>query len=85
MTNEERLNLALEEYEHWVEIHNGMIPPEDVEEYSKDSEQRYWLIQRAKLSMKLEEENETLSAALNDARKEIRVLKNKLEVRHERD
>lgn len=30
----------------------------------------------------LRQENETLSAALNDARKEIRVLKNKLEVRY---
>lgn len=42
-----------------------------------------FLIGQTARAIELREENETLSATNNDARKEIRVPKNKLEVRHE--
>lgn len=47
MTEQERLQKAKEEYSEWVEMHDGMVPSEDLQEFEEDAAQRWWLIQQA--------------------------------------
>ncbi|MEN2464930.1 hypothetical protein [Ornithinibacillus sp. JPR2-1] len=47
MTNQERLEKAKIEYREWVEMHDGMVPSEDLAEFEEDASQRRWLIQQA--------------------------------------
>lgn len=61
MEDQERLEKAKQEYKEWVEMHDGIVPSEDLKEFEEDANQRWWLIQQAEEKQELEERLETLS------------------------
>lgn len=65
--SEERLEEIVEEYEWHVE--NQLLPRTSDDNFE-------WLIERAKLSIELEQENEDLRFANENLLKEIQILKN---------
>lgn len=56
------LEKAKEEYHEWVEMHDGMVPSEDLKEFEKDAAQRWWLVQQAEEKIQLEERVKELEA-----------------------
>lgn len=47
MTNQERILKAKDELEQWIEMHNGMIPSEDLQVFEEEVKERQWFIEQA--------------------------------------
>jgi hypothetical protein len=59
-----RIKKAKDDLERWIEMQNGMIPSEDIEEFNVDVDQRLWIIEQA-------EKAELLTNGIKDVRKFI--------------
>ncbi|WP_339063583.1 hypothetical protein [Tepidibacillus marianensis] len=55
MTNNERIQMAKDELQGWIEMHDGVVPSEDLNAFEKVVEERQWLIEQAEIVEKLTE------------------------------